>query len=436
MVYDSVILGENAVFSTDSRETQVNNNILVCGSSGCGKTMSISEPKLLCTNHASLVITLSKRRLVKIYSELFKKRGYRVLDMNFVSPEQAQAAYDPLQYIRSWTDITYLAKAIVMADPQKKDTKADPYWDSVSISLLSALISYVVMTQKNGTMADVIDLFRSLQIIRGDYLVETTLDEKFEVIRKADPCCFAIACWDTFRQTPVRTAGCIYSTLGAAVDTIFTPSLCQMIRKAERIDFQKLSTEKTILFVTTSPVNLSLNSFVNIFYGQMFKELFEIGEGNEDGQLKRPVHVLCDDFACGARIVNFAEYISIFREKGISVMMMLQSESQLKSIYGEEDAKTIINNSDTYIYLGGLDLDTAKSVSQRLNQPLEDVLSMPIGREYIFRRGQKPIITQRYNIQENREYKKIMGICQKKEKGAHKPLGKEGKIYECTDEKQ
>ena len=96
MVYDSVILGENAVFSTDSRETQVNNNILVCGSSGCGKTMSISEPKLLCTNHASLVITLSKRRLVKIYSELFKKRGYRVLDMNFVRSWRLMKTFNPL----------------------------------------------------------------------------------------------------------------------------------------------------------------------------------------------------------------------------------------------------------------------------------------------------------------------------------------------------
>ena len=344
------------------------------------------------------------------------------MDMNFVSPEKSKIAYDPLQYVRSWMDVTYLAKAIVMADPQKKNSLADPYWDNVSVSLLSALISHVLMTKKKGTMADVVELFRSMQLLKSDGLVETSLDGDFEVIRKADPRCFAISCWDSFRQTPIRTAGCIYSTLGAAVDAIFTPSLCQMIRAAEKIDFRKLSREKTVLFITTSPVNPALNSFANIFYGQMFKELFEIGERNESGQLERPVKVLCDDFACGARILNFAEYISIFREKGISVMMMLQSESQLKSIYGENDAKTIINNSDTYIYLGGIDLDTARSVSQRLNQPLEDVLSMPIGRECIFRRGQKPMVTRRYNILENKEYQKLMESCkaasiEKSEKG-------------------
>ena len=427
IAYDKIILGEGAVYSTDSRVTQLNNNVLVCGGSGCGKTMSLSEPKLPCTKNASLVLTLSKRKLVKTYRKLFQKRNYHVLDMNFVSPEDSQASYDPLQYVKGWMDVTYLSQAIVMADPHKKDAKVDPYWDNSSISLLSALISYVMMTEKNGTMADVVELFHSLRLQGGDALVATSLDDKFEEIRKADPHCFAISCWDSFRQTPIRTAGCIFSTLNTAVDTIFTPSLCQMIRHAQKVDFRKLSQEKTILFITTSPVNPSLNAFANIFYGQMFKELFEIGEQNEDGRLERPVHVLCDDFACGAKIVNFAEYISVFREKGISVMMMLQSESQLKSIYGEDDAKTIINNADTYIYLGGIDLDTAKSVSQRLNKPLEDVLSMPIGREYIFRRGQKPIATERYQIQGDREYQELMGYRQEQQEMTYGFCGKGGK---------
>ena len=436
MAYDWMILGENALFSTDSSKTQLNNNVLACGSSGCGKTMSIIEPALLCANHASLVITLTKRRLANTYSGLLEKRGYRVMDMNFVTPEDSQVAYDPLQYLRCWTDVTYLAKAVVMSDPQKKGCKADPYWDSASVSLLSALISHVLMTKKDGTMADVADLFRSMRLLKSDGLVETTLDGDFETIRKADPCCFAVACWDSFRQTPLRTAGCIYSTLGAAMDAIFTPSLCQMIQKAAKIDFRKLSRDKTALFITTSPVNPSLNSFVNIFYGQMFKDLFEIGERNKSGRLERPVHVICDDFACGARILGFAEYISIFREKGISVMMMLQSESQLKSIYGEDDAKTIINNSDTYIYLGGIDLDTARSVSQRLDCPLQDVLSMPVGREYIFRRGQKPIVTQRYNILEDKEYQKWMDACRKKQGKVQIIYRKAGKVYEYTNKEQ
>ena len=435
---DTVVLGKNAVFSADCRETKINNNVLVCGSSGSGKTMSISEPRLLHTYHSSLIMTLSKRRLIAKYIKLFQTRGYKVLDLNFVSPEKSEISYDPLQYLKSWTDVTYLAEAIVMADSRKKNSSSDPYWDHASISLLSALIAHVLMTKEHGTMADVISLFKVFFIIKGSDLIETSLDEDFEVIRQADPHCFAICCWDSFHQMPVRTSSCIYSTLSVALNTIFTPQLCGMMQKAEKVDFKKISDEKTLLFVTTSPVNPSLNSFVNIFYSQLLKELFEIGEKNESGQLNRPVHVLCDDFACGSKIANFAEYISIFREKGISVTLLLQSESQLDSIYGEKDAKTIINNSDTYIYMGGVDIQTAKSISQRLNQPLEDVLSMPIGQEYIFRRGQKPIVTQRYETLKDREYQKLLQMDQesKMQKQINQYIKAGGYRYGYAEEKQ
>lgn len=143
------------------------------------------------------------------------------------------------------------------------------------------------------------------------------------------------------------------------------------------------------------------------FYAQAFKSLFEYSESLPSGKLPIPVHVLCDDFATGSRILNFSEYISIFREKQISVTLLLQSESQLESMYGSDDATTIINNCDSYLYMGGMDLKTGRSISERLNAPLEDILYMPIGQVCIFRRGQKPIVTSRYNILKNEQYQQV-----------------------------
>ena len=120
-----------------------------------------------------------------------------------------------------------------------------------------------------------------------------------------------------------------------------------------------------------------------------------------------PVSVLADDFATGSRILNFPEYISIFREKQISVMLLLQSESQLERMYGIEDAITIIDNCDTYVYMGGMNLKTCRSISERLNVPLDEILYMPLGREVIFRRGQRPVVTQRYDILQNKAYQRV-----------------------------
>ena len=83
---DRIILGENVIYSSNSMETGVNNNVLVCGSSGSGKTMSISEPRLLETHNSSLIATVTKRRIVEKYKNVFENRGYIVEDLNFINP--------------------------------------------------------------------------------------------------------------------------------------------------------------------------------------------------------------------------------------------------------------------------------------------------------------------------------------------------------------
>ena len=404
MAVDRVILGKDCIYSTDPHETGLNNNVLVCGSSGCGKTMSVSEPLLLETNNSSLITMVTKRRIVSKYKPMFERRGYDVLDLNFVNPCKGNIGYDPLKYVGSYQDITFLAESIVKSDPRKDNSHADPYWDSSATSLLSAEIAYILMTKDNASFTDVLSFHDSIQFEESCGEIETNIDREFERIAEKDPTCFAVSCWKTFRQLPIRTASCVFSSLNTVIDTIFTQDIRNMMAASRLVDFEKLASKKTILFVTTSPVNHTLHCFVNMFYGHVFKQLFEFAEGRPDGVLPLPVHVLCDDFATGSRILNFAEYISIFREKRISVTLLLQSESQLEAMYGAEDATTIINNCDSYLYMGGMDIKTAQHISLRLDTTLDEVLYMPIGREILFRRGQRPIITERYNITANEQY--------------------------------
>lgn len=407
MEKERVILGENCCYSSDCNETGLNNNIIVCGGSGSGKTMSISEPRLLETKTSSLISTVTKRRIVTKYMPLFKERGYNVLDLNFVNPIESTCSYDPLKYVASYSDITFLAKSIVKTDPQKDRSSADPYWDEAAISLLSAEIAYILMTNDKATFADVLELHDSLTIDEGGSTIRTSLDDQFDYMASEYPTCFAVSCWKSFKSLPIKTAGCVFGTLNTTIDTIFSPELREMMVTKPQVDFELMATEKTILFVTTSAVNPALHCFVNMFYAQAFKQLFEYAESSQNGVLPVPVHVLCDDFATGGRVLNFAEYISIFREKRISVTLLLQSESQLEQMYGTGNATTIINNCDSYIYLGGMDIKTAQNISLRLNVPIDEVLYMPIGQEILFRRGQRPIITRRYDIQKDELYKRI-----------------------------
>lgn len=414
---DKVILGEGAIYSTDCEVTGINNNVLVVGGSGCGKTMSIAEPRLLETLNSSLIVTVTKRRIVNQYKQFFKDKGYLVRDLNFINPKESDIAFDPLRYVTSYKDITFLAESIVAADPKKRGSSADPYWDKAASSLLSALIAYAMMKDIKASFADVLDLVDGLNIQTGCDHIHTSLDDKFDRLAEREPNCFAVSCWRSFSQLPIKTASCVFGTLNTELDTIFTPELRKMIRLPEKADFKQLGNRRTVLFVSTSAVNPALHCFINMFYAQAFKTLFEYAETRPDGKLPVPVHVLCDDFATGSRILNFPEYISIFREKQISVTLLLQSESQLVSMYGDDDATTIINNCDTYLFMGSMDLRSSRSASERMNVPLEDVLYMPVGQMYIFRRGQRPMVTQRYNIRNDKLYQFVTGKYSKRPAG-------------------
>ena len=153
---DRYMLGEGFDILMDSAVTQLNNNIAVVGSSGAGKTMSYVEMCLLQTSESSLIVPLSKRRLVDTYADYLAGKGYRVYDLNLADPGSSTVFFDPMHFVRSQTDITFLARSIVMANPGKKSAlAADPFWDDAAISLLSSLIAYTKHTRTNPSFNDV-----------------------------------------------------------------------------------------------------------------------------------------------------------------------------------------------------------------------------------------------------------------------------------------
>ena len=263
MSADRMILGQgtNAVFSMDSQETGLNNNVIVAASCGGGKTLSIMEPRLIETHHSSLIVTVSKRRIVEKYTDMFLTRGYEVLDLNFVQPEKSTIAYDPMEYIKDSGDITFLASALVKSNPRKACTTADPFWDDISISLLSALIALVQKDIFKPTFADVLELNDLLTIKEDGDCISTSLDSRFDELARRDPHSFAVTSWNSFKNLPIKTANCVYGTLNTTLDKIFTPQLRRMIADKKKIAFERLASRKTVLFVSTSAVNPSLSAY-------------------------------------------------------------------------------------------------------------------------------------------------------------------------------
>lgn len=412
MADERVILGHNCIYSTDCAKTGVNKNVIAVGGAGSGKTMSLLEAELLETLRAkqpdNRIVICTKRRVADKYIPVFKANGWRVYDLNFSNPEKGNCAYDPLAYVKNDEELAELARVIVMVNERKEQSYADPFWDDSSMALLEAEIGLVLMTRSKAaaSFSDVLDTHFQMKFEEYGSGIKTCLDSEFRRLEVKNSGCYAVNCWRTFKEAAPKTAKSIYVSMNATLGA-FTTDICHCMKTKPSIDFKKLAGEKSVLFITTSPVKKALHSLANMFVAQAIAELYDIAEEQPAGVLPIPFHISFDDFATGAKVAGMPEKISIFREKGLSCTLLLQSEAQLEKMYGHWGAIEIVDNCDSYVFFGGNNVETARSVSVRADLPLEDILYMPVGQELVFRRGQRPIVTERYDIQRDALYRKI-----------------------------
>ena len=159
----------------------------------------------------------------------------------------------------------------------------------------------------------------------------------------------------------------------------------------DEMDLPLIGLEKTAVFVVISDTDRSMDALANLFFTQAMNQLCRYADNHcEDNRLPVPVRFILDDFATNCKIGDFPRMISSIRSRGISAMIMIQAESQLTKCYGD-DGYTIISNCDTYVYLGTNDVKTAQSVAERADVSTKRILYMPIGTNWIFRRGHNPV---------------------------------------------
>lgn len=391
-------VARNCIYSRNDIETKLNNNLLVVGGSGTGKTRGVVEPNLM-ESKGSVLVCAPKGGFAKKYGEKLRRRGYRIIELDFVHPEKSMH-YNPLAKEKMTTqEIQTIANTIVY------DTDSvsahDPFWDTSSMILCSALLGYM-----NETDYEPKNFHGLLELVREGERYEyegkdSKLAERFKQLKRINPNSLACQKFEDANSAPSKTYDCIRVSLMAKFATLDTEEI-QAMMSGNDVDFKQIAREKTAAFVTASDTNRSMDVLTNLFFTQAMQELcdFADNDSNEcgDGRLPIPVNFILDDFATICRIDEFPRMISSIRSRGISAILMIQSEAQLKRSYGY-DYLTIIANCDTYAYLGGNDVETAKAVGERCNKPMNRVLAMPIGNCYVFRRGEEPVYTKLLDLE-------------------------------------
>ena len=385
------LAAQGCEYSLDDRWTFTNNNVLVLAASGYGKTTTIVTPNIY-TAVGSMFVCDPKGSLYKRFAKFFRRKGYKVRCIDFKNPERSDG-YNPMDYIHSSQDILKLANYF-LSNERTARSHADPFWEQSAVMLLASLIA---LQWERG--AEDINISTILDFLlkggrNGDGYIEedknSQLSRIFDEHEKHFPGSYACEWFKLANVSAGRTYDSIRISLAMPLARLESKELREMMQRGG-FDFTAVAKKKTIVFVSVSDTERSMDTLVNLFFEQAMNELCDYADEEcEDGRLPIPVRFFLDDFATNCHIEEFPRMIASFRSRAISVVLMLQAESQLTERYGE-DARTIISNCSTYIYMGGNDIETARSVGFRCDCPAQDVLNMSTDKCWVIRTGREPI---------------------------------------------
>jgi type IV secretion system protein VirD4 len=397
-----MILAKDQYYDLNSIYTKINNNVLVVGPSGSGKTRSVVIPNIL-QAVGSYIISDPKGNLYDKYNEYLKEKGYRVLRLDFINPEKS-IHYNPFNYIHNTRDIIKYSNMLLFSDKNKVNS-TEPYWDLAAKELLTSLLSYLIeFTPENyHTIENVLRLAMNCKISENGR--KSVTEQLMAIAEQKNPNSFAVRKFNQVMVGATKTIQSILVTLTMRLGNLDFPELNDMMLYDE-VDITSIGTTKTALFVVISDTDRSMDNIANLFFTQAMNELCYFADNYcENNALPIHTRFIMDDFATNVQIFDFPRMISSYRSRNISSMLMIQTESQLEQLYGY-DKNTIIGNCDTYLYLGGNDLETAEHISKRTNLPLKKILYMPIGTNWIFRRGEEPFNGINFELE---DYEQIKG---------------------------
>ena len=140
----------------------------------------------------------------------------------------------------------------------------------------------------------------------------------------------------------------------------------------DEMELDMIGDQRTALFIVISDTDDTFNFVVAMMYSQLFNLLCDRADDVHHGRLPYHVRILCDEFANIGQIPKFDKLIATIRSREISASIILQSQSQLKTIY-KDAAETITGNCDTMLFLGGKESTTLKEISETLGKETIDL---------------------------------------------------------------
>ena len=420
-----------------------NKNVLVIGGSGSGKTRFYVKPNLMqMTPNVSYVVTDPKGTILIETGKMLVNGGYRIKVLNTINFKKSMH-YNPFQYIRNERDILKLVNTIIANTKGEGDKSGEDFWVKAERLYYCALIGFIwyEAPEEEKNFSTLLEFINASEAREDDEEFKNGVDLLFEELEADEPNHFAVRQYKKYKLAAGKTAKSILISCGARLAPFDIQELRELMSYDE-MELDMLGDQQTAMFVIISDTDDTFNFVVAIMYTQLFNLLCDKADDEHGGRLPYHVRLLLDEFANIGQIPKFDKLIATIRSREISASIILQSQSQLKSIY-KDAAETIIGNCDATLFLGGKESSTLKEISETLGKETIDLFNtsdtrgqsrsyglnyQKTGKELMTKdelavmdggkcilqlRGVRPFLSSKYDITKHKRYKELSDFNKK-----------------------
>jgi type IV secretion system protein VirD4 len=280
------------------------------------------------------------------------------------SDERRSARWNPFFYVatnpeRRVNDLQRIAEMLYPDPPN-----VDPFWTASARSLFLGIALYLFETASlPKTIGEVLRQGMASDDEGFGQHWKRIVEGRNSGTHPLSPQCVR-SLYDVIDLAPV-TASSIRKTFTSRLDLWLNPIL-DWATSGNDFDLRELRARRMSIYVSVNPDDLHrLRPVVNLLFQQAIGlQTRELPEHNP--RLKFQVMMLLDEFAALGRIPIIAEAISYLPGYNVRVVMVVQTPSQLREVYGAHNAETMLKSLAARIVFAAKDHADAREISDEL----------------------------------------------------------------------
>lgn len=345
--------------------------VLLAAPTRSGKGVSIVLPNLLHYDESVVVLDIKMENFA--YTSKFRQaHGHHVYLFNPFSTDGHTHRWNPLDGVdrdpnRRVGEIQAIGQVLY-----PNHNERDAFWNESARNLFLGLTLSIMETPSlHCSLGEVLRQASGKGQPIKDYLQDLISTRAKSDAPLSDDCTAAL---HRFCATSENTMASILATLTAPL-TIFSNPIVDAATSATDFDLKQVRAQRMSIYVGVPANRLSDAALlVNLFFSQLIHyNTVDLPATNP--RLKHQCLVILDEFPALGRVNILAKAVGFMAGYNLRLLPIIQSLSQLESVYGERDARTFVTNHACQILFAPREQRDAQHYSQILGTYTAEAIS-------------------------------------------------------------